>query len=212
MFEGLRNAFKRVKPTKIQGYIQLHGLEDFWMKECDEEDRKRVREHIETMGDKSPLSIEDLETRRILYAVVSKVTLLQLFADVFQEPEKADYCRREAFLEAERTLSVENLHFFYMKEWQRLKKALKDDENLVEEYISVLERDCRIHQQLLAIDAYRNVSYPAFKELALMYERQGLIDKAIYVTKLAIQEEVNEDTCFMRRLKRLEKKMNETAT
>lgn len=118
---------------------------------------------------------------------------------------------REAALEAiPKESKAETMHFELMELWKKLKEDAKEDESVYPYLIEILKEDCAVHDQFVK-DYYKRleqtVSYPAFKELALAYERTNQIQKAIDISKEAIEKEVNEGTSFENRIKRLKKKL-----
>lgn len=114
-----------------------------------------------------------------------------------------------------KTKSAYDLHYELMQQWRDFKKKAGNNKSYYKVLISSLQRDCMLHDEFL-VDYYSRwddeVIYPAFKELALAYERNGEYKKAIYISKLAIEKDVNEHTSFENRIRRLERKLEKENT
>ncbi|TCP28782.1 hypothetical protein EV207_1157 [Scopulibacillus darangshiensis] len=199
------NFFKNKKP---RGLIKYFGLTDLWLNELTEEQREEVRKRFDMgMGinrdsvDKEEISstsmlIEDflIDMAQGISDPETKIKLLDIADNKGKDTRK----------------TIIDDHYVTMGKWQEIKKMAYKDNRHYPRLIKILKHDCAIYDEFKIQYFKENkmeVTYPAFKELALAYERTGEYEKAIEISKIAIEKEVKEHTSFERRINKLEKKL-----
>lgn len=196
------------KKVKSDGYIKYFGLQEIWVNTLSEEQRNEVKNRISKGLNTNPAYVD---TGNIDSTSETKSRFLVTMAEGVLDIQTKDKLLQKALIEMKSDI-VDN-HFVLMNIANEYKKMIKSDESLYEKQIEVLKKDCFIYDQFAK--AYYKLdyvlpdenlpNYPAFKELAIAYERTGEIEKAIEISKVALQKKVNENTSFENRISKLEK-------
>lgn len=196
------------KNKKIGGDIGYHKLEEWWMNEFTEEEREIVRETYKPFGESEDFVIDEGE---ILKTSASRVHFLCFAIGGYTSYEKFNIGKK--FLEKAESLIEEendiiNVHFvyhygieLYYSNRDKINGALDGAIEYCKKQISISEE---VKKAYLSKDKFLP-THRGFKQLAIIYEKQGEIEKAIEVTNLALEQGWNEDS--ERRLQRLEKKL-----
>lgn len=146
------------------------------------------------------------------YDVYHLIDVMKYFGLEVDESKKIEQDKNRVFIEVKgKGKKIIDRHYYLLGEIRELKpkytKGLIDADQL----IPLLKEDIELHQEFVkyyAMESDVQVSYPAFKELAVIYEKEGEYQKAIDVSKRALEENVNEETSFERRISKLEKKLS----
>lgn len=198
------------KKVKSGGYIKYYNLEELWINGLTEEQRQEVKARAAMGMNTDPNSVD---TGDLSYTTASKSKFLVSMAQGIADIKVKDMLLQKALFEM-KTDAVDN-HFVLMNMANEYKKIIKSDESFYNKQIDVLKKDCFLYDRF-AKDYYKLdyvssdeklPSYPAFRELAIAYERTGEIQKAIEISKSAMEKKVNEKTSFENRITKLEKKL-----
>lgn len=200
------NIFKK-KQSEPKGYVKYFGIENIWLNTLSENQRNQIKtEYAKGVGT-DPRSIDE---KNIVSTTQTKSSFLMMLAEYVDEKETVLYLIDKSIEEAEKSKDVEEKHFVYMRGWRILKQLIKTNPELIEKYIQLLKKDCNIHEEFNKQykENYNVIPrYPAFKELAIIYERTNRLAKAIEISNEALKRNVNEETSFERRISKLEKKL-----
>lgn len=187
----------------VKGYVKYFNLEDFWFNTLSPRERNEVRDRF---GSDSA----SIDEEYILNATMKKYDFLMLMAEGISDKDKKQFLINWSIKEAEKARNIIDLHYIYMQAWKQYKQLLKTDKSLYTNLIEILKKDCEIHDEFNKKYSKQFKvlpNYPAFKELALAYERLGKIKEALEVSRLALEKKVQENTSFERRIAKLEKKL-----
>lgn len=213
------NFFRRNKENKIQenintikkigGDIGYHKLEEWWMNEFTEEERQFIRDTYKPFGAGEDFVIDEGE---ILETSASRVHFLCFAIGGYTSYDNFNIGKK--FLEKAESLIEEendiiNIHFIYhygielyYSNRDKIEGALDGAIEYCKKQISISEK---VKNAYLSKDRFLP-NHRGFKQLAIIYEKQGELEKAIEVTKLALEQGWNGDN--ERRLERLEKKLS----
>lgn len=198
------------KKIKADGYIKYYNLEELWVNVLTDQHRQEVKDRIALGMNADSNSVD---TGNLTFTTASKSKFLVTMAEGVKEIKIKDMLLQKALFEM-KTDAVEN-HFVLMNVANEYKKIIKSDESFYSKQIDVLKKDCFLYDRF-AKDYYKLdyvssdeklPSYPAFRELAIAYERTGEIQKAIDISELAMKKKVNEKTSFESRIEKLSKKL-----
>jgi hypothetical protein len=195
--------WKRFLNKKPKGYIRCLGLEDWWLSLTEEqrEDCRCVFDY-EVNGGK-----ENVDIREIAATSMTRQGLLRIFASGVMNLEfklqLLDFAEREAVSASD----IVELHYIYMTRWKLYKRLWSQNSSWFEHLETYLKKDISIYGDFyegLKREGWKELpNYPAFKELALLYERTGRYRDAIKIVEEAMVKNVKEGISFERRLKRL---------
>ncbi|NGQ95524.1 hypothetical protein G3578_10200 [Brevibacillus sp. SYP-B805] len=186
------------------------GMESWWLSLTDDQ-RSQCRSAFEYAINSSP---DVVDKTNISDSTMSKQSLLRLFATAAMDTDFKESLFQMAENEAVRVGDYAELHYIYLAWWNMYKRLWKQDPNYFQKLEECLKKDMAIHEifyEKIKAEGWRTLpGYPAFKELALLYERIGNIESAILVVEDAIARSVVEETSFERRLSRLRKMKEKT--
>lgn len=193
---------------KIGGDIAYHKLEDWWMNEFSEEEREHIRETYKPFGAEEEFAIDKGE---ILESSASRVHFLCFAIGGYTSYENFNIGRK--FLEkAERLIGEEsdiiNVHFVYHYGIELYYSNRDKIEGALDGAIEYCKKQISISEEVKKAYLSKEKLLPnhrGFKQLAIIYEKQGELEKAMEVTRLALKQGWNEDS--ERRFQRLEKKL-----
>ena len=210
IFNFLRRNKENIDTTKkIAGDIGYHKLEEWWMNEFTEEERQFIRDTYKPFGAEEDFVIDEGE---ILETSASTVHFLCFSIGGYTSYDNFNIGKK--FLEKAESLIEEekdiiNIHFvyhygieIYYSNRDKIEGALDSAIEYCKKQISISEE---VKNAYLSKDKFLP-NHRGFKQLAIIYEKQGELEKAIEVTKLALEQGWNEDS--KRRLQRLEKKFS----
>lgn len=201
---------KRIKSQKVSGYIHYFQIDDFWLNKINEVQRDEVR-HRWSLG--INVNPDSLDKSNIKSTSMSKSSFLILMAEGIKDIKTKEYLLNWAFEEQED--AVLDKHFNFIRIADEYKQMIKEDRKYYANQIKILQLDCETFDSFCVEykeQPYYNSTeglpnYPAFRELAIAYERTGEINKAIEIAQIAIDKSVNEKTSFHRRIEKLQKKI-----
>ncbi|MCY9532910.1 hypothetical protein M5X04_26740 [Paenibacillus alvei] len=194
------------------GLISYLGIEDWWTN-LPSEHREELRHVYSNSLGSSGTPIDEGNI------VISSKTKGDLYLDLARFTRNAEL-KKVLFSMAEKEMNilgdVVGFHFVLMSKWESIKRRLKNDMSQSDEYEKLLKSDIEIYESfhreclkgaLGTVNGEMAIpNYPAFKELALYYERMSRFDDAIAVIDKAIKLKVKEKTSFETRKEKLVKK------
>lgn len=212
MIFGLFNKNKDTKvEKKIGGDIAYHNLQDWWMNEFTEEEREHIRSKYNPLGWNEEDSIDKGE---IVETSATKLHFLCFLIGWFSSDEDFNIGKR--ILEKAESVVAEdndilNVHFTYQQGLDLYYPRRESMEGALDKSIEYCKKQISISEEAKSefLKEKSNRVLPnhrGFKQLAIIYEKQGEVEKAIEVTKLALQQGWNADS--EKRIARLEKKLS----
>lgn len=210
---------KSVKQKETKGYIEYYGLQELWHNELTPQEREEVKVRYEKGLNTGRKAVDEIGIEISDMLIESFILLM---AEGVSSPEtKMMLIRKSEELGSKNSLRYLDDHIITMTKWKVIKKIVRENKELYPMLIEYLKYDCSIYDEYM-LDYLRwsngigikeenrvKVSYPAFKELALAYERTREYKKAIEISKLAIEKDVKEETSFERRISKLEKRVQQ---
>jgi tetratricopeptide (TPR) repeat protein len=210
---GLSVLTRNIYP---KGMIAYYGLSDWWLT-LTKEQRNSFRKMYEYALGCVP---DDMDiTDYVIMGLRASRTRYQFLAELASW--STDDNLKIPLIEWAITETIEarnytELHFTYMIAWKHFKRLTKDDLTYADMLIDYLQKDMALYDNFVefckAGGLGRNAPvprYPAFKELALIYERLGRYQDALDVVNDAMAGNVNEGSSWVRRKAKLEKKVKD---
>lgn len=206
--------FKSKKQPRVGGTIAELGLENWWLNEFTEEEREIIRNKFKPMY-QSKNFIIDRGLEKVM--VRNLFNFLTDLAGWFSTSDLAHIGER-MLDEAERIMpkktSILDQHFFWH---QRIKTSYvrrDTDSTAIKRTISYCEKQIELSEKakraFLKDDCHTLPSHTGYKQLAIILEKQGELEKALEITKKAEKQGWNNDN--LKRIERLQKKLNKKGT
>ncbi|MGD7008257.1 hypothetical protein [Metabacillus sp. 84] len=195
---------------KAKGYIAYFQLEDLWFNYLNDTDRREVRERFSKVMSSAGNPGDSVDQVKIDDTSMHLETFLSVAAEGISDLEKKKHIIDLALRETEKSNDPIRIHYAYLAAARQYKLMIKMNHRHNDRFIDILNKDCSIYDSFIK-SYYKEKeiipSYPAFKELALAYERKGEINKAIRISKVALLKNVNEKTSFENRIQKLQQKL-----
>lgn len=203
---------KRLSSKQIGGDINYYNLNDWWLNELTEEERNIIRTIYKPMS----TSPEEycIDKGNIKYSSMSTLNFLGCLAGWFTK-SKYYTIGKKILLEGEKytnkTKDILDLHFFYLSGIRMHYSNRDNDDNALNSAIDYCKKQINISQEAKKefLNQYPDSPLPShtgYKQLAVIYDKQGQYLEALKITKQALIEGWNDD--YQKRLTRLENKIN----
>ena len=203
---------KKDSKQAVGGEIAYYNLEDWWLNILTEEERKTIKKtYVPIEGSERAQGIDE---GKISLSSSSKISFFMTLSSWFIKPEYYTIAKKilsEAEKYVHETDDSIGLHFHYLSCIEIHYRNRNEDEealNLAIEYckkqISNSSKAKKAFKKL-----YPNADLPThtgYRQLAIIYEKQGDIQEAIRITEAAIKEGWNKDD-GIKRITRLKKKL-----
>lgn len=201
------------KKNKIEGIIAYLGLESFWESCSHDEQVVLTRYHRSALGGtlySSPIEGKIEHSNRTalqyLYSKISNATSENKFTFANKIIKYAEYHCYD-------TGKLIDKHFYLQTVAECYYKQQEINENALALCIEYCKRDMELFPKYRAPLKREMSVFPrirTFQRLAMIYEKQGQIEEAIGVCRLAIKYKLQDSTKggYEGRIKRLEKKLN----
>lgn len=199
---------KKVR-NRIGGYIAYHKLEFWWLNDFSEEERRIIKKVYSPLG-----SNKSVDEGYITSSSQSKPMFLATLATWFKKPEYY-IIGKKMLIESEKYIEEINdildLHFYYLTCIEVFYRNRNEDENALNLAIKACKKQIEINKKVKSafLKDYPENDLPhhtGYKQLAIIYEKQGDIDKALEITKESLANGWNIEDCNSR-IMRLEKKL-----
>ena len=197
-----KNIFKNIK-----GEIAYYDLQDWWMTEFTEEERDLIRSQYKPYGVSAEYSIDK---GNIDFSSSSKLHFLSYLPSWFSTEEQFHIA--EKIMKKVETYILDSneiitIHLYYgmcVKNYYPHRDTMP---GALDKAIEYCKRQIQISEQ--AREAFLKdsdflPSHTGFKQLAIIYEKQGKISEALDIAKMDMKQGWNGDA--ERRVARLEKK------
>ena len=200
---------KRNSINKIGGYIAYYKLEDWWLNSFTEEERSIIKKVYSPLG-----STKAIDKGYISSSSQSKLTFLATLAAWFKKPEHY-IIGKKILIEVEKHIeeinNILDLHFYYLNCIEVFYRNRNEDEDALNLAIKACKKQIEINKKVKSafLKDYPENDLPhhtGYKQLAIIYEKQGDIDKALKITKESLANGWNIEDCNSR-IMRLEKKL-----
>lgn len=216
MFKKLFSIKK--KENKIQtvgGDIKYFGLTDWWLKDLTEEERQIIRDTYKPFGMSLGGEVNDhvIDEGEIGGSGKTKFSFISVLISWFQKPEYFEIAKKIINL-AEQNIDTNkdilDEHFYYLHCIKVFYRNRDNDPDALNKAIEYCKKQISISSKTKI--AFLNAKHFGFlpghtgyKQLAIIYEKQKEYQKALDLTKQAL-EEGWDDEC-QKRIDRLEKKL-----
>ncbi|WP_294363039.1 hypothetical protein [uncultured Clostridium sp.] len=206
---NLEDKKKESKP-KIGGDIASYNLEDWWLNDLTEEERKTVKEIFLPFGSDNTID----EGKVYPQSISDKVRFLGNLAHWFQKPEYYTIAKK-ILNEAEKYIdevdSILTLHFYYLNCLEVHYRNRNEDKDALDLAIEYCKKQISISKETKKAfkeqEPHEDLPlHTGYKQLAIIYEKQGNIEEALKITKEALKERWNKEDCI-KRIARLKKKL-----
>lgn len=205
------------KKIAIRGNIDYYGLTKWWLNEFNEEERNTIREKYKPLGCDKNYCI-DKGLPEAIYIGCTRYNFLDNIYCAFMQM-KDDSIRFKFYnksLEDERTVyndtsDIIGRHIYY-HEQIKFYYANREKENHFDLAIEYCQKQIHISKQVKKAWLIKNFNDPqlpghfGFKQLAIIYEKQGEYEEALELTKRCLEEGWNNKDS-KKRIDRLEKKL-----
>lgn len=206
--------FKSKKQPRVGGTIAAFGLNDWWLNEFTEEEREIIRNKFKPMTQTKDFLIDQGKEKAIdrnLFSFLTNLSGWFSTADLAYLGEKI-LDKAEQMME-EKTPVLEQ-HFFWH---QRIKISYvrrDTDSTALNRTIDYCETQIELSEKakraFLDDDSDHLPAHIGYKQLAIILEKQGELEKALEITKKAEKQGWNNDN--LKRIERLQKKLNKKGT
>lgn len=197
------NEWKPLYESQYDGFIGKFELDDWWEKEFTEREKNYIS------SKKPELTSGNYSSTK------SPAEFLIETSSWFTNKEDGDISLKLL----KKSLSLVNrenyteLHFIYTNLIKTLYKLRDEDPNYLDECINYCKKDIKLYEEKLKYISFfkeNNTHIPSFKRLAIIYEKQNKYEKAVEISKKALNYNLGDHTegGFKGRLKRLERKLN----
>lgn len=206
--------FKSKKQPRVGGTIAELGLENWWLNEFTEEEREIIRNKFKPMNQTKDFSIDQGKEKAVSRDSFSFLTDL---AGWFSTSDLAGLGEK-MLDEAEQMMTektpILDQHFFWQ---QRIKTSYVRRDTVptaLNRTIGYCEKQIELSEK--AKGAFFNdgldhlPAHIGYKQLAIILEKQGELEKALEITKKAEKQGWNNDN--LKRIERLQKKLNKKGT
>ncbi len=179
------------KTKRIKGLIGYFGLEDWWLSEFSDDERRHIVETFQPLGS----SGDSLTSGDISYTSQTGVGLLQNLSGWFGK-EKDRYIAYKLLAEAEELSKTEgsilDAHFLYGQKLAIYYKD-RDEPGGLENAIEACKQQISIGKEAAEafLKEYKESPLPSHKgyqQLAIILEKQGKFDEAIKLCKQADEQ------------------------
>lgn len=186
---GLMSLFS--KNRKVNGLIGYFGLEDWWLSEFNDEERKHIVETFLPLGS----SGQALESGEISYTSQTAVALLQNLSGWFSKEKDRSIAYKliEKAEELSKTEgSILDVHFLYGHKLSIYYKD-RDSPGGLEKAIESCKQQIAISKKaakefLKEYDGSPLPSHKGYQQLAIIFEKQGKYTEAINLCKQAAEQ------------------------
>ncbi|WP_302782624.1 hypothetical protein [Clostridium saudiense] len=205
------NIMKKFKSNKIGGDIAYHKLEEWWLNDFTEAERNIIREIYKPYGagddfliDKGEIYKSSSTPLHFLYGLIGGFTSYENFSIGERILKKA-----ESIISDEDYIL--NIYFTYQEGIKLYYNNREKIDGALDKAIEYCEKQISVSNK--AKDAFlvnHDIlpSHLGYKQLAIIYEKQGELLKALEIAKKDFADGWNEDA--ERRIQRLEKKISKT--
>ena len=217
-----KNLFSRnKKENKIQtvgGDIKYFGLTDWWLNDLTEEERQIIRDTYKPFGMSLGGEVNDhvIDEGEIGGSGKNKFSFISVLISWFEKHEYFEIAKKIINL-AEQNIDTNkdilDEHFYYLHCIKVYYRNRDNDPDALNKAIEYCKKQISISSKSKI--AFLNAkhfgflpSHTGYKQLAIIYEKQKEYQKALDLTKQAL-EEGWDDEC-QKRIDRLEKKINKS--
>lgn len=196
----------------------LRKLSEFFTRTSEMQKKSAQNKDIEIKEDETKKNIDpeweeikQIQDRRSFHGLNGLSDRLRKI----DSPKEKHKLLQDLLYEASLNSDVVSMHFTYMKVAEEYKKVIKADTSYYSKLIDILKKDCDIYGTVIEVMKreselqkliFRKPRYPAFKELALAYERTNNYLKALEICYCAKELDVSEITSFDNRIEKLKRK------
>lgn len=202
----IRNRF-----NIVGGDIAYHNLTDWWLNEFTENERNIIRNTYKPYGagedfiiDQGNIIKSSASLSHFLCFLVGSFTTFENFSIGKRILNKA-----ESIIDYSNEDDVLNLHFAYHYGISLYYSNRDKIENALAGAIEYCQKQIALSKKIKNIYIKKQDFLPThvgYKQLAIIYEKQGNLLEALSITEQALSEGWNEDS--QRRIDRLKKKIN----
>lgn len=208
-FKGI---FKNDNRVEVGGEIKYYGLEDWWLKELNENERKIIRETYTPITSSEEETIIDKGS--ITYTSASKLAFIGGLVGWFKDVDKYNIALKIIQLGEDninKTNDILDIHFFYLNCIRVLYKNRDNYPDALDKAMEYCEKQINIsNKSKIAFEKceyFKELpSHTGYKQLAIIYEKRKEYDKALELTQKALEEGWNDDC--QKRIDRLIKKID----
>lgn len=206
-----KGIYRGNKKIKIGGWIKYYNLEDWWLKELNDNERRIIRE---TYTPVTSAEEEIIDKGSICYTSASKLAFIGGLVGWFKDVDKYNIALKIMQLGEDninKTNDVLDVHFFYLNCIRVLYKNRDNYPDALDKAIEYCEKQINIsNKSKIAFEKceyFKELpSHTGYKQLAIIYEKRKEYDKALELTQKALEEGWNDDC--QKRIDRLIKKID----
>ncbi|CEQ01683.1 Uncharacterised protein [[Clostridium] sordellii] len=207
-----KGIYQGNEKIKVGGWIKYYNLEDWWLKELNDNERRIIRETYTPITSSGEDIIIDKGS--ISYTSASKLAFIGGLVGWFKDVDRYNIALKIIQLgedNIKETKDILDVHFFYLNCIRVLYKNRDNYTDALDRAIEYCEKQINIsNQSKIAFEKCKYFkelpSHTGYKQLAIIYEKRKEYDKALELTQKALEEGWNDDC--QKRIDRLIKKID----